>query len=232
MSCRLRTRLVCAFVAMAMAVAVTGASAEKLDHVHLTLSLAVSGTPLTSGDVLGLYAVETVACPDSRAAGNERARGLVWLGGVGSDRVRVASVSHRDEFERPGARVVSNRVRLDRAGKYALGRAVIPSGRYCKVRLTLNRLPPTNGAGALPALETSVRLSRPGKLPPMALSYVVALELPFAKPWQAGHGSAQLTMSFDPSAAASVLADASLSEGALLRSVTERWIASSRLTFR
>ena len=157
---------------------------------------------------------------------------LDWLDRISGSLMSSAWANHSDHFDRPGARIVTTRVRLDRADSYPLGTVVIPSGRYCQVRLTLTRLPATTGADALPALETSVRLSRPGNLPPMAPSYIVGLELPFAQPWQAGHGNAQLTLTLDPSSAAPVLADASLSEGALLRLVVARWVASSQLTLR
>ena len=218
---------------LAMACSVAGAAEEKRDHVHLTLSLAVSARPpLPAGDVLGLYAVEVLACPAPQAVTSGRARWLALLDRVSGSLMSSAWASHRDQYDRPGARIVTTRVRLDRADSYPLGTVVIPSGRYCHVRMTLTRLPATTGAHALPALETSVRLSRPGNLPPMAPSYIVGLELPFAKPWQAGHGNAQLTLTLDPSSAAPVLADASLSEGALLRLVVARWVASSRLTLQ
>jgi hypothetical protein len=184
--------------------------------------------PLASGDVLGLNAMEMLACPPTKAAANGSAHWLAWLDRTTDRMMSSAWASHRDSFDRPGARIVHTRVRLDRAGSFALGALVLPSGRYCHVRLTFTRLPATTGANALPALENSLRFSRPGNLPPLAPSYIVGLELPFAKPWQAGHGNAQLTLSLDPSSAAPVLADASLSEGALLRLVVARWVASSQ----
>jgi hypothetical protein len=233
MPCFLRAHLVRACVVVAMAYTATGAVAEKKDHVHLTMSLAVSARPpLPAGDVLGLYAVEVLACPAPKGVTSGRARVLAWLDRVSGSLMSSAWAYHRDNFDQPGARIVTTRVRLDRAGSYPLGTVVVPSGRYCTVRLTLTRLSATKGADALPALETSLRLSRPGNLPPMAPSHIVGLELPFTKPWQAGHGNAQLTLTLDPSSAAPVLADASLSEGALMRLVVARWVASSRLTLR
>ncbi len=229
----LRASFVRACVVVALAYSATGALAEKKDHVHLTMNLAVAARPpLPAGDVLGLYAVEVLACPAPKAASSSSEHWLAWLDRATSSLMSSAWASHRDSFDGPGARTVNTRVRLDRDGSYPLGTLVIPSGRYCHVRLTLTRLPATSGPSALPALETSMRLSRPGNLPPVAPSYIVALELPFAKPWQAGHGNAQLAVTLDPSSAAPVLADASLSEGSLRRLVVARWVASSQLTWR
>jgi hypothetical protein len=230
MWCRRPWQRVAACAFLAMACSAGPAAAEKQDHVHLTMNLVVSPRqPLTAGDVLGLYAVELLACPEPQSRANDRTRWLAWLDRVSDHLMSSAQASHRDRFDRPGARIVHTRVPLDRAGTYPLGRLVIPSGRYCRVRLTLTRLPATTDAHALPALETSVRLSRPGSLAPVATTYPVALELPLAQPWQAGHGNARMSLTLDPSSVAPVLANASLSEGALLRQVVARWVASSEV---
>jgi hypothetical protein len=221
-------------VPLGLAGSPASAAAEKQDHVHLTLRLAVAPSrPVPAGDLLGLYAVEVLACPSEQAA--QAAQGprqhlLSWLDDATDLLMSPARANHRDHFDRPGARIVPLRVPLDRAGRFDLGAVVLPSGRYCQVRLTLTRLPATPAPQAQPALDTSLRLTRPGALAPVATPYPMALELPFAQPWQAGHGTAQLTMTLDPAAARAVLADADLSEGALLRGVVQRWTQSSRLS--
>ena len=204
---------------------------EKPDHVHLALRLVVAAKqPLPTGDVLGLYALEVLACPAKLSDKSFDTQLRSWLDSLAGLLVSSAWANHRDHFDRPGARIIPTRVPLDRGGSYSLGAVEMPSGLYCQVRLTLTRLPKTEQPKALPALDNSIRLTRPGALPPVAVSYVVPLELPFGKPWQASQGKAELTMTLDPSSANPVLADASLSEGALLRLIVARWVDTSKLS--
>lgn len=218
-------------MALATACSASSVAAEKQDHVHLALRVVIApNPPMPAGDVLGLYAVEVLACPAPKAAMDVRATVLAWLDRATNVLVSPALASHRDHFDRPGARMVPTRLVLDRGATYPLGAVVVPSGTYCQVRLTLTRLPSVAKPNALPALNTSVRLTRPGALPPLALGYPVALELPFAKPWQVGHGQAQLTMTLNPASAMPVLADATLGEGSLMRQIVARWVATSSLS--
>ena len=204
---------------------------EKPDHVHLELRLVIaSKPPLPAGDVLGLYAVEVLACPVKQSDNSFNAHLLSWLDSMAGLVISSAWANHRDHFDRAGARIVTTRVPLDRGGSYPLGTVEVPSGTYCQVRLTLTRLPKADQPNALRALDSSIRLTRPGSLPPIAVSYVVPLELPFSKAWHASQGKAELTMTLDPSSAKPVLADASLSEGALLRLIVDRWVATSNLS--
>jgi hypothetical protein len=212
--------------------------AEKQDHVHLKMTLVVPPTPSrAAGDVLGVYAAEVLLCPADQASLGLRdglsarlGRFGDMLGNVlGDFLVSPAFANHRDHFDRPGAKIVSQRVALDLPGKFSLGAVVVPSGSYCHIRLTLTRLPSVSQPTILSALETSVRVARPGALPAMALTYAVPLELPFAKAWRASHGAAELTVTLDTAAADATLADASLSEGALVRLVTARWASQSKV---
>lgn len=218
-------------LAFAAAFSQPSLAVEKPEQVQLALRLVIaSKQPLPTGDVLGLYAVEVLACPVKQSDNSFDRALLSWLDSMVGMVISSAWANHRDHFDRPGARIVPTRVPLDRSASYPLGSVVIPSGFYCQVRLTLTRLPKTDQPKALPALDNSIRLTRPGSLPPIAVSYVLPLELPFSKPWHAGQGKAELTMTLDPSAAKSVLADASLSEGALLRLIAARWVATSNLS--
>jgi hypothetical protein len=214
-------------VALALVISLPAEAIEQQDHVHLSLKLAVAPSrAMPAGDVLGLYAVEVLACAAPQADLSAQSRVLGWLDRATDVLLSPAWANHRDHFDRPGARIVPTRVRLDRAGSYPLGTVVVPSGMYCQVRLTLTRLPSTTAA---PPLASSVRLTRPAGLAEVSTPYPVPVELPLATPWQAGHGVALLTMTLDPAAAAPVLADRSLSEGGLMRQVVARWVAASRV---
>jgi hypothetical protein len=212
------------------AAAVPAAAAEKRDHVHLQVTLAVAPSqPRAAGDALGIYAIEMLACKADKGA---RLHGNGLLAGL--DRatdllISSAWANHRDRFDRPGAKIVTIRAPLDRASRILLGDVVLPQGSYCQIRLTLTRLPRTTQPKALPPLDTSVRLARPGALPALAVAYPVPLELPLSNPWHAKHGAAALTITLDPAAANDVLADASLGEGAVVRLLTARWVQRSLL---
>ncbi len=121
------------------------------------------------------------------------------------------------------------RVPLDSAGSFDLEEVTLPRGSYCQIRLTLTRLPAVTDPSPLPPLGTSVWLTRPAGLPALALSYPLALELPLAKPWQARSGAAALKITLQPGSANDLLADASLSEGALVSLLSARWVKSSKL---
>ena len=218
-------------LALAAAFSQPSLAVEKPEQVQLALRLVIaSKQPLPTGDVLGLYAVEVLACPLKQSEKQVGERLLSWLDSMAGLLVSSAWANHRDHFDRPSAIIVPTRLPLDRGASYSLGTVVVPSGIYCQVRLTLTRLPKADQPNALPALDSSIRLTRPGSLPPIALSYIVPLELPFSKPWHAGQGKAELTMTLNTSSAKPVLADASLSEGALLRLIVDRWIATSKMS--
>lgn len=206
---------------------------EKQDHVHLSLKLAIAAEhTLPKGNVLGLYAVEVLACPAKQSSLGFRDHLVAVLNRVADMVMSSAMANHRDRFDRAGARIVQTRVPLDRAGNFPLGAVVVPEGLYCQVRLSLTRLPSTVQPTELPALETSVHLTRPGALAPLAVGYVVPIEISFATPWRASHGQAELSIALEPSSAKSVLADASLGEGALVRLVSARWAATGHLKLK
>lgn len=212
--------------------ALQASALEKADHVHLSMTLVIApSTPRPAGDMLGLYAVEVLACQDDKVAAalSPRQSLLAWLDRATNVLMSSAQANHRDHFDRAGARIVPTRLPLNRQGRYKLGEVTLPQARYCSVRLTLTSLPAVTQPAPLPNLASSVRLTRPNGLPALELPYVVALELPLAKPWQANHGTAAMTLTLDPSAANDLLADASLSEGALVRLLRARWAARSKL---
>lgn len=95
-------------------------AAEKADHGHLSLVLAPSQA-LATGDSMGLYAVELLACPGDGAARQpvtwrQTTAPWAWLDRLTDMLFSSAHANHRDRFDRPGPRIVALRVPLDRAG--------------------------------------------------------------------------------------------------------------------
>ena len=210
--------LVLAAAAATPSLAQAGA-AEALDHLHLKVDIVIAPSqPGMPGDIMGIYAFELLPCVVAKGAGLdgwsifELAKKSVLL------LIPSAQANHREHFDGPGAREVMQRVPLDRAKRVPLGSIPVATGlNYCRVRLTLARLPSTKNPVRQPALETSVFMARPAGLAPLALGYAHPFDMNLAKPWKATSGAATMTITLDPSLAKPVLADAALEIGVLNR---------------
>jgi hypothetical protein len=197
-------------VAAAAAVSPLSQAAEAADHLHLKVDIVIApAQPGTPGDIMGIYAFELLPCVAAKVAGLGNT-GLLELAKKSLlALIPSAQANHRERFDGPGAREVMQRVPLDQARRVPLGNIPVATGlNYCRVRLTLLRLP---------ALETSVFMARPAGLAPLALGYAHPFDMNLAKPWKPSTQSATLTITLDPSLAKPVLADAALEIGVLNR---------------
>ena len=210
-------------------------ASEKVPNDRLKLSLVVKPSKaMPKSDSMGVYAVEMLECQNKQV---NQFKPVVennnWLLGLLENTtdlfVSSAWANHRDHFDRPGAKIVTTRVFLNKPSKFNFDEVTVSQASYCQVRLTLTRLAGSNEPKGLPALETSIYLTRPAKLAAVALNYPVALVLNLPSPWQAKQGMATLTMTLDPASASDILADASLGEGALIRKLAERWVQTSHV---
>ena len=208
------------WLVMAAAAAISSLSpagaAETPDHLHLKVDIVVAPSlPGTPGDIMGIYAFELLPCVAAKVAGPGNT-GLLELAKKSVlALIPSAQANHREHFDGPGAREVMQRVPLDQARRVPLGNIPVATGlNYCRVRLTLARLPSTQTPLRLPALETSVFMARPAGLAPLALGYAHPFDMNLAKP---STQSATLTITLDPSLAKPVLADAALEIGVLNR---------------
>ena len=187
------------------------------DHSHLQVTLVVAPSqPGMAGDILGVYAFEMLPCDPVKAA--HAPPGRAWtrlVDGALGFLVTTARANHRERFDGPAAKVVMQRLPLDRAHSVSLGDIAVAALTYCRARLSLARLPARTQPTPLPPLETSVRMARPGGLPPMLLEYSHPFVVSLARPWNANGRPAQLTITLDPAAAKPVLADAGLDAGTL-----------------
>jgi hypothetical protein len=194
-------------------------TAEAPDHLHLKVEIVIAPTqPGTPGDVMGIYAFELLPCVAAKSAG----LGGTSLLGLAKKSVLLlipsAQANHRERFDGPGAREVMQRVPLDQARRVPLGNIPVATGlNYCRVRLTLARLPSTQMPVPLPALENSVFMARPGGLAPLAMGYAHPFDMSLTKPWKPSTTSAKLTITLDPTLARPVLADTALDIGVLNR---------------
>ncbi len=210
--------LVVAAAAAISSLSAAGA-AEAPDHLHLKVDIVVAPSqPGTPGDIMGIYAFELLPCVAAKVAGPVNP-GLLELAKKSVlALIPSAQANHREHFDGPGAREVMQRVPLDQARRVPLGNIPVATGlSYCRVRLTLARLPSTQTPLRLPALETSVFMARPAGLAPLALGYAHPFDMNLAKPWKPSTQSATLTITLDPSLAKPVLADAALEIGVLNR---------------
>jgi hypothetical protein len=209
-------------------------ASEKVPNDRLKLSLfVVPSKAMLKSDSMGIYAVEMLECQNKQVTQFKPVveKNNNWLLGLLENTtdlfVSSAWANHRDHFDRPGAKIVTTRVFFNKPSKVNFGEVSMSQASYCQVRLTLTRLAGSNEPKGLPALETSIYLTRPAKLPVVALNYPVALVLNLPSPWQAKQGMATLTMTLDPASASDILADVSLGEGALIRKLAERWVQTS-----
>ena len=196
-----------------------GGTAEAADHLHLKVDIVIAPSqPGTPGDIMGIYAFELLPCVAAKGAelgGTSlfalAKKSMLFL-------IPSAQANHRERFDGPGAREVMQRVPLDQTRRVPLGKIPVATGlNYCRVRLTLARLPSVQTPVRLPALETSVFMARPGGLAPLAMAYAHPFDMNLTKPWQPFASSATLTITLDPSLARPVLADAALEIGVLNR---------------
>lgn len=211
-------------------------ASEKVPNDRLKLNLVVTPSKaMPKTDSMGVYAVEMLECQNKQVTQlyPVAEKNNHWLLGLLENTtdllVSSAWANHRDHFDRPGAKIVTTRVFFNKPSKFNFGEVTVSQASYCQVRLTLTRLAGSNEPNGLPALETSIYLTRPAKLAAVALNYPVALVLNLPSPWQAKQGMATLTMTLDPASASDILADASLGEGALIRKLAERWVQTSHV---
>lgn len=201
------------------------------DHTHLSVLVEVpAGETSGEGDALGIYAMQLQPCQASpvlkqRAHSNEPTYGWTrmvverLMGAL----VATAHANHRDRFDGPAEGEFRMRVALDRAGNTSIGELVVPAARYCRVLLTLARLPAAKG---LPALENSLRLSMPGAAP-LEIAFRESIALTLIKPWVADGTVAQLKFTLRPRAAQALLANQSEDFGALSQRVVSRLTEAS-----
>jgi hypothetical protein len=190
---------------------------EKKAASFLKIAIAVAPSQArVKGDMLGIHAVEVIPCDSNKTS---RLTTLQW-------------VNHRERFDHIGAKVVTARVPLDRARQVDLGRIDIESGQYCHLRFTLMRLPIATHPELLPALDTSLRLARPGQLQPVLISYAIPFVLPLPKPWAVSDGPAVLTVRLDPASANAVLADPKIDAGTIEQRIMMRWKETSLVSLK
>jgi hypothetical protein len=228
-----KRRWLVVFVAVASSLVQAG-TAQAPDHLHVKVDIVIAPSqPGTPGDMMGIYAFELLPCAPAKGAG---------LGGTSILEIAKQSVllfipsaqaNHREHFDGPGAREVMQRVPLDQARRVPLGNIPVATGlNYCRVRLTLARLPSTQIPVRLPALETSVFMARPGGLAPLAMAYAHPFDMNLAKPWKPSSRSATLAITLDPALAKPVLADATLDIGVLNRKALTVIAEGARLELR
>lgn len=201
------------------------------DHTHLTVVVEVpAGEASGEGDALGVYAVQLQPCLassglTSRADPQEPTFSLArfTVERLLSVLVGTAYANHRDRFDGPAASEFRTRVALDRPGNTTLGELVVPPARYCRVLLTLARLPTAKG---LPALENSLRLSAPGAAP-LEIAFRESIALSLSKLWVADGAAAQLKITLRPRATQSLLAQQSEDFGVLSQRVMTRLTEAS-----
>ena len=204
-----------AILALAAGIACGIALAD--DHAHVEAVVSVSADALGSpGDVLGVYAIELLPCARAARAGS---RLDALFAGLSALLVPSAHANHRERFDGPAAKEVLRRVPLDQAQATALGELIVPRGTYCEVRLTLARLPAVQGPVPIPALPASLRLARPGALPPFLIDYSQPVAIGLTERWNAGNCPARLTVLLRPGKLRPLLANAALDFGELSQRV-------------
>jgi hypothetical protein len=206
-------------VAAAVTTLAQAGTSKAADHLHLKVDIVIAPSqPGTPGDIMGVYAFELLPCLADKAAQPSSTVLLELAKQSVMSLIPSAQANHREHFDGPGARAVMQRVPLDRARRVPLGNIPVATGlNYCRVRLTLARLPSTQTPVRQPALETSVFMARPAGLAPLALGYAHPFDMNLVKPWKGLASSATLTITLDPSLAKPVLADTSLDIGVMNR---------------
>lgn len=132
-----------------------GATAHAAVHSHVRVVIEVRADDTgPTGDVMGLYAVELVACavPLGRAAQPVPAHTSLTQRVVESVFAAIsgtAQANHRDRFDGLAAREFMQLVALDRASRDVLGELDVSAAEYCQLRLTLARFPSTATRAAL-----------------------------------------------------------------------------------
>lgn len=197
------------------------------DHTHLLVNVEVpAGETSGDGDALGVYAVQVQPCSTSSAGLMPRAHRKEAVDSVGKLAVErllsvlsgTAHANHRDRFDGPAEAEFRVRVALDRSGRTSIGELILPSAQYCRVVLTLARLPSVQG---LPALENALRLSVRGTAP-LEIAFRESIVLTFDKPWVADGTAAQLKITLRPRATQSLLVRKNEDFGALSQRVMTR----------
>lgn len=203
--------------------------AQEQLHTHLQIKAAVPAAYLGSkGDMLGIYAVEMIPCMKATASLNYLDEGKNPLRSIlqavlekTTDLLMSSAwANHRERFDGPASKEVKQRLPLDQSHEVEIGNLPIALGTYCKVRLTLARLPSVTQPISLPALPFSFRMARPGALSPVELNYSHPFIIELKTPWVAKEGStSKLKITLYPSLAKPLLADAKLDEGTLSQKV-------------
>ena len=205
-------------------------AARAADHSHVQLSVQIRASDTSaSGDALGLYAAQLVPC-DAAAANHlpteqsgtwqafaERLLGLM---------IGAAHANHRERFDGPASGEFLKRVALDSAGVTPIGEIVAPKTRYCRVLLTLARLPATSGPTGSPELPFSLRLSTP-KGSEIKLDFRESLAVSFDKPWFANRRSASLVITLRPRSAAALIPESTDDFGAVSQRVVAQLAQAS-----
>ncbi len=204
--------------------------ADAADHFHVSTTIEVKAADVSAkGDALGLYAAQVLPCESSAAATatpNAQSRIKAFVDALLGAISGTAYANHREHFDGPAAAEFMTRIALDRASARRIGEIIAPGGRYCRVLLTLARLP---AAQDVPALSFSLRLSTPhgGEV---NLEFRESLMLTLDKPWQADSHAAVLTITLRPNATRELLSKATTSTddfGALSQRVVTRLAQAS-----
>jgi hypothetical protein len=201
----MKRQVLCAWLLLAFDAGGTLAHPAEHGHIRVVIDIRASDIGAT-GDVLGLYAAELVACdgrlsladPTLPTSASVSQRTVESIFAVISG---TAHANHRERLDGPAAREFMQPVALDRAGRTVLGELDAATGSYCHVRLTLARLPST---ATRPALPHSLRLSgETGGV--LALDYRETLQVLLTKPWRASGGSIELTVRLRPRTAQALI---------------------------
>lgn len=203
------------------------------DHSHVRLSVEVQANDTSaSGDALGLYAAQLVPCDAAAASRSPHNDSATWRGFTErllSLVIGTAHANHRERFDGPASGEFMKRVALDLAGITPVGEIVAPAARYCRVLLTLARLPATGS----PELPFSLRLSTP-KGREIKLDFRESLAVSFDKPWLANGRSANLVITLRPRATAGLIPEDADDFGAVSQRVVAQLAkaSSAQLTSR
>ncbi len=208
--------------------------AHAADHSHVRLSVQVRASDTSAiGGALGLYAAQLVPCDAAAASRLPPDQSGAWQ--VFAERllnlvVGTAHANHRERFDGPASGEFMKRVALDYAGITPIGEIVAPAARYCRVLLTLARLPAKDGSSELPF---SLRLSTP-KGSEIKLDFRESLTVNFDKPWRANGRSANLVVTLRPRSAAALIPENTDDFGAVSQRVVAQLAqaASAQITAR
>ena len=202
-------------------------AAHAADHSHVGLSVEVRASDTSaSGDALGLYAAQLLPCDAvaaSRVPPDQSGRWQVFAERLLGLMIGTAHANHRDRFDGPASGEFLKRVALDHGGVTPIGEIVAPAARYCRVLLTLARLPAVGGVQALPF---SLRLSTP-KGGEVKLDFRESLAVSFGKPWLANGRSASLMITLRPRSAAALIPENTDDFGALSQRVVAQMAKAS-----